>query len=100
MLRRLTVFLIVLLASLTPAKGIAAGADDVQTTWRLLDYVAVDYGGAVQGGKVVSASEYAEMHEFSASAAEKIAGLAANPAKSALVAESKRFQALVQNKAD
>lgn len=36
----------------------------VQTTWRLLDYVAVDYPGAVQNGRVVSASEFAEMREF------------------------------------
>ncbi len=54
---------------------------DVQTAWRLLDYVAVDYGGAVQGGKIVSASEYAEMREFSGSVAEKIASLPNQPAK-------------------
>ena len=73
----------------------AASSADVQTTWQLLDYLAVDYGGAVQDGKVVSASEYAEMREFSASAADKIAGLPANPAKAQLVAESKRFKALI-----
>ena len=71
----------------------------MQTTWQLLDYLAVDYGGAVQGGKVVSASEYAEMREFSASAADKIAALPANPAKAALVAESKQFTALIEHKA-
>lgn len=30
----------------------------------LLDYLAKDYGGAVQNGKVISASEYAEQKEF------------------------------------
>lgn len=32
----------------------------------LLDYIAQDYAGAVQNGRVVSAAEYAEMLEFSA----------------------------------
>jgi len=48
---------------------------------------------------VVSASEYAEMREFSASARDKIAALPANPAKAALVAESKQFASLVDTKA-
>src|SRR3954468_2844828 len=82
--------------ALTPA---AAEPADVPTAWRLLDYLAVDYAGAVRDGKVVSASEYAEMREFSASAAEKIAGLPANPAKPQLVAEGKRFAAMIEAKA-
>jgi high-affinity iron transporter len=82
--------------SLTPA---AAAPGDVQTTWQLLDYVAVDYGGAVQDGKVVSASEYAEMREFSASAVEKISALAPTPAKGELVTEAKRFKALIETRA-
>ena len=32
--------------------------------WQLLDYIAVDYAGAVSGGAVVSEAEYAEMIEF------------------------------------
>ena len=71
----------------------------MQTTWQLLDYLAVDYGGAVKDGKVISASEYAEMREFSASAADKIAGLPASPAKAQLVAEGNRFAALIGAKA-
>jgi len=83
------------------APAVAAPATaDVQTTWQLLDYLAVDYGGAIQSGRVVSASEYAEMREFSASAGQKIAALPANPAKGDLVAESKRFAALIEQKAD
>ncbi len=79
MLRRFILSLALLFAC-APAVAAAPSAD-VQTTWQLLDYLAVDYGGAVQAGKVVSASEYAEMREFSASAAAKIAALPANPAK-------------------
>lgn len=97
MLRRLLLGLALLFA-FVPAQA-AAASTDVQTTWQLLDYLAVDYGGAVHGGKIVSASEYAEMREFSGSAAEKIAALPASPAKGALVAESKRFIALIERKA-
>jgi high-affinity iron transporter len=60
-----------------PANAAAANA---QTAWRLLDYLAVDYSGAVSGGKVTSAPEYAEMREFSASVADQFHGLPANPA--------------------
>ena len=96
MLRRLLIALAMLSAC---APAAAAAPADVQTTWQLLDYLAVDYSGAVQGGKVISAPEYAEMREFSASARDKIAGLPANPAKAALVTESKQFAALIEQKA-
>src|SRR3546814_9290924 len=43
----------------TSAVGYAKTAD-VQTAWRLLDYMAVDYGGAVSGGQVKSASKSEE----------------------------------------
>ena len=46
-------------------------APSSQVAWRLLDYLAVDYPGAVKDGNVVSASEYAEMREFSASVRER-----------------------------
>lgn len=38
---------------------------NVQQTWKLLDYVATDYAGAVKNGKVTIPSEYAEQQEFS-----------------------------------
>ena len=61
MLRRLLACLGFVLAFFTLAAPAVAAPSDVQTTWRLLDYVAVDYAGAVRGGKVISTSEYAEM---------------------------------------
>jgi high-affinity iron transporter len=81
--------------------AIAANAapSDAQTAWRLLDYLAVDYGGAVSGGKVASASEYAEMREFSASVTEKLAALPANPAKAQLLKESADLQSAIDRKA-
>jgi high-affinity iron transporter len=99
MLRRLIACLGLAFACLSLTPAAATGTADVQTVWQLLDYVAVDYGGAVRNGKIVSASEYAEMREFSASAADKIAALPAGPAKTQLIAETRRFGALVEQKA-
>lgn len=77
----------------------AAQGNDVQTSWRLLDYLAVDYPGAVAGGRVVSATEYSEMREFSASVAEKLAGLPDKPQKPALVSAAARLRAAIDRKA-
>ena len=100
MLRRLLTSLAVIFAAIAAVPASAAtGANDVETAWRLLDYVAVDYGGAVREGKIVSASEYAEMREFSASVGEKIESLPPGPAKAKLVEESARFSSLIDRKA-
>ncbi|HUP67090.1 MAG TPA: c-type cytochrome, partial [Sphingomicrobium sp.] len=102
MIRRLILALALVLggapAIAAPAPSSPAPSSDVQTVWQLLDYLAVDYAGAVKDGKIISTPEYAEMREFSASAAEKIAALPANPAKSALLAEGKQFAALIDRK--
>jgi len=94
-LRRLFLSFLLALLALAPA---AARADDaqVQTAWRLLDYMSVDYRGAVRpDGSIISASEFAEMREFSGSVAQRIAALPANPQRAALVAEARQFAAAV-----
>lgn len=75
----------------------AARADDaaVQTAWRLLDYIAVDYRGAVAGGRVISATEYTEMREFSASVTQRLGALPAHQAKARLVADARALEAAV-----
>ncbi|MCF8504124.1 MAG: hypothetical protein K9G59_04355 [Caulobacter sp.] len=50
----LFVALAVLLAG---AGGALAAGTPIGTTWRLLDYVAVDYAGAVRDGQVIDAGE-------------------------------------------
>ena len=70
----------------------AADPKDVQTAWRLLDYMAVDYGGAVERGRVKSASQYAEMTEFAGSVASQLATLPSKPRRSALLAGAARLQ--------
>lgn len=52
-----------------------ASEADVKRVWQILDYLAVDYAGAVKDGKVVSQSEYDEMKEFALTARTKIATL-------------------------
>jgi len=81
----------------TPA---LAQQGDVQTTWRLLDYLAVDYSGAVSDkGQIVSAPEYAEMKEFSATAAKTINALPDKPQKAVLNADAARLLAAIDRKA-
>ncbi|MDT7529948.1 cytochrome c/FTR1 family iron permease [Sphingopyxis sp. SE2] len=93
MLRRAAAILLAMLMLLP----VVARADTaaVQTTWRLLDYVAVDYSGAVHNGRVISEAEYAEMLEFTDSAAAKIATLPPNGARAQLLANAKRLKAAV-----
>src|SRR3546814_10479524 len=81
----------------TSAVGYAKTAD-VQTAWRLLDYRAVDYGGAVSGGQVKSASEYAEMTEFAASVSARLATLPPTPERAKLIEGATRLQAIVAAK--
>jgi high-affinity iron transporter len=71
----------------------------VQTTWRLLDYVAVDYPGAVRDGRVISDVEYGEMTEFSSTIAERIAALPAHERKPDLVRQAAALRAAVLAKA-
>jgi high-affinity iron transporter len=52
-----------------------AAVTPAETVWRLLDYVAVDYPGAVRDGRIISAAEYAEMSEFSETVVTQMATL-------------------------
>ncbi|HEV2815796.1 MAG TPA: FTR1 family protein [Allosphingosinicella sp.] len=97
-LKRLFLLFVLLAAVPLPAAAHAADAP-VQTAWRLLDYVAVDYPGAVAGGRIVSQAEYDEMREFSASVSRRLAALPARPQRAALVAEARALEAAIARKA-
>lgn len=86
-LRIASLSLLFLFAACLPASA-QANAGDVQTIWRLLDYIAVDYPGAVEDGKVISEAEYTEMIEFSESAAKRIAELPVASDRAALIAKA------------
>jgi len=98
MFRRLAPLLLCLFAMLGAAPA-AAQDTEVQTTWRLLDYVAVDYREAVRDGRVVNDGEYKEMAEFTASVRQRLAALPDKPAKAGLVAGAADLQAAVAGKA-
>jgi high-affinity iron transporter len=85
MLRLLAPLLLLAGLVATPAHAQQA---EVQTTWRLLDYVAVDYPEAVRDGRIVNEAEYAEMIEFSASIRERIGRLPEHRAKAGLVRQA------------
>ena len=92
-------WLLIALAIALPASPAAAQSQGVQTTWRLLDYIAVDYREAVAGGRVVNQLEYDEMVEFSASVREQLAALPAKPAKVELVDGATMLQRAIAAKA-
>ena len=98
MLSRLAPLFLCLVA-LFAAPASAQNAE-VQTTWRLLDYVAVDYREAVRGGAIVNDGEYKEMAEFTASVRERLAALPDRPAKAKLVAGAAELQAAVARRAE
>ncbi len=77
----------------------AQGDVSAQTIWRLLDYVAVDYSGAVSDGKVVSTAEYAEMVEFTASIRQRLAALPVTSAQRGLLRQAEDLQQAVARKA-
>src|SRR5688572_31276448 len=93
--------LFALLLAAATALPTAARADDaaVQTTWRLLDYIAVDYAGAVQDGRIISQLEYDEMREFSASVSQRLPTLQARPQRAALIEGAAGLQAAVARRA-
>ncbi|HXH53802.1 MAG TPA: FTR1 family protein [Sphingomicrobium sp.] len=100
--RRIVAFLLAALALLALAAPATAQSTDqqVQTAWRLLDYIAVDYREAVQGGRIINQLEYDEMIEFSGSVGELLGGLPARPQKPALVGHGRELRSAIEAKAD
>jgi high-affinity iron transporter len=96
----LLIWLVLVAPSLAEAAPDQAPETVVPQTWQMLDYLANDYRGAVQGGRVISDAEYAEMQEFAETARQRIASLPSRPATAPL---HEHVDALVQsiaNKAD
>lgn len=87
-----------LLPGLVSAQAKTAGSS-VQTSWRLLDYVAVDYREAVANGRVANAAEYAEMRDFARTAKTNIAALPAARSKGQLIGDAAALEQLIAAKA-
>ncbi len=82
------------------ATGALAAESDVRRIWQILDYLAVDYGGAVKNGAVVSASEFGEMREFARTSKTKLSALEDKSEKAALLKEADALIAAIERKAD
>lgn len=80
------------------AAQVATSTSSVQTTWRLLDYVAVDYREAVSDGRVINPAEYAEMREFARTARENIAALPAAASRPRLLSDARALEELIAAK--
>lgn len=86
-------------AALLPVHAESPPANPRQT-WQMLDYIAVDYAGAVQGGRIVAPGEYAEMQEFAGTVRSHLAVLPATPKQPTLLARADRLVAAVAAKAE
>lgn len=89
----------VTLACLLPALC-AAAATDPNALLQLVDYVGVDYPGAVADGEVVNAAEYAEMHEFAQRIGAAVAELPETESKGTLGGLATDLGAQVTEKVD
>ena len=85
--------------TLLPARAEAPAADPRQT-WQLLDYIVVDYGGAVHRGHIVAPSEYAEMRVFAGTVRTQLKGLPATSTQQALLVQADGLVAAVAAKAE
>ncbi len=68
--------------------------------WQLLDYVAVDYSGAVEDGAIADEGEYAEMLDFTATAQRQILALPEHAQRSSIASTIDQLRQAVQDKAD
>ena len=99
MARTLILTLILMLGLAGPARA-ATPEQEVQMSWRLLDYIGVDYREAVASGKIVNPMEFDEMVEFSATVSSKVRALPDKPAKAALVADARKLEAAIADKGE
>jgi len=78
----------------------ADSAPPSQAAWRLLDYLAVDYAGAVdENGLVKSDSEFSEMNEFAENVLQRLETLGETSAKAGLLEQGEALKTAIAGKA-
>lgn len=90
--------LVILGVGLTAGPARAAEPDPFAPILHALDYLGVDYPGAVQDGKVLDQGEYEEQLEFSTGVRTMIAGLPARPERAALEATAAGLVSAIRDK--
>lgn len=98
-LRNLSVAALLLWALPLPRAHAQDVSSTVPQTWQMIDYLATDYAGAVKNGAVLSASEYAEMREFTATVHRRLQALPPTPGTPALLSQADQLIASVDAKA-
>ena len=84
---------------LASAGRAADSAPPSQVAWRLIDYLAADYAGAVdENGQVKSDSEFAEMNEFAENVHQRLEALGDNPAKAGLLEQGEGLKKAIAAK--
>lgn len=71
---------------------------DAKQLWQLLDYVAVDYSGAVADGVIISEAEYAEMLDFTENAGTFLQSLPEHASKPNIAEKIAELRAAVLRK--
>ena len=97
--RKLLLLSLIALSWAALASGARAEATPAETIWRLLDYVAVDYAGAVENGRVSNPAEYAEMVEFSGSVRTRLKSLPGIASKPGLERGAVELEKAISQKA-
>lgn len=85
-----------LIAGSAFAQSVAPG--DSKQLWQLLDYVAVDYSGAVADGVIISEAEYAEMLDFTENAGAQLQLLPEHESKQNIADKIAELRAAVLRK--
>jgi high-affinity iron transporter len=89
---------LLLAIGLASGAGNAAEPDPFAPILHALDYLGVDYPGAVQNGKVLDQGEYDEQIEFATGVRTMIAGLPARPERAALEATAAGLLGAIRDK--
>ncbi len=88
-----------LLTVMVPTQAVGNEVDGkVKQVWQMLDYIAVDYAGAVENGAIISKEEYAEMVEFSQSVERQIKELPEKSEKNGLLTAASTLNQAINNK--
>jgi high-affinity iron transporter len=72
---------------------------DTQQLLQLIDYVGVDYSGAVIDGEIADPAEYDEMLDFSAGITQQLVDLPEHAVKAGLINDAQQLTQMVQQKA-
>jgi high-affinity iron transporter len=96
--RHLIPLVALLVLTISAGPGAPAEPDPFTPIIHVLDYIAVDYPGAVREGRILDQGEYDEQLEFATSARGMIAVLPARPERAALEATAAGLLRAIQDK--